>query len=370
MRIDVIRPADLGPSERATWRRLQAESPWCGSPYYAVDFAQMVGAARSDARIAVIEDGGKIVSFLGVQRPSPLAAMAIGMPISDYHGLVGDPGPDLTGAMLCQALKVGRIDFGAMPDAAPGFAEARKGSLSSFVAQLGPGGSAAYLAELRKERADTIRKMNRKRANMAAEGGEIVFTANSRNRAHFDELMRWSTCRCDASHQPPVWKTRWVRQTLEQIWESTDSHFSGVLFTDEVGGNLAAAQFLLRAGPVMHVWIIGHSQQFERYSPGTGLMRLVIEWAADNGYSEVDLGYGDYQFKRQLTNSMRPLSHGFIGRPSASAAVRSFAYRVRASLEKSRNQFVREFAGRAMRRIDAHRGLGLLPPRMPQNSTS
>ena len=46
-------------------------------------------------------------------------------------------------------------------------------------------------------------------------------------------------------------------------------------------------------------------------------------------YDRLDLGYGDYRFKRELSNAQQTLIHGFVGAPSAASLVREAAYGVR-----------------------------------------
>jgi CelD/BcsL family acetyltransferase involved in cellulose biosynthesis len=120
---------------------------------------------------------------------------------------------------------------------------------------------------------------------------------------------------------------------------------------------------LLQSGPVLHTWIIGHECAFESYSPGMSLTRRSIEWAADNGFTEVDLGLGDYRFKRQLTNHVRHVAYGYLGDSSMAAAVRKLEYDVRRAVEGSAVAMVQRLPGKAMRRWDTHRALGLIPPR-------
>jgi CelD/BcsL family acetyltransferase involved in cellulose biosynthesis len=262
-------------------------------------------------------------------------------------------------AKLCAALKVGRIDVYAVPPEQALLRGRMSGQNDSFVATLGPGGSAAYLAALKAVRGDTIKKMNRKRAQFDSREGGLNFTVGPATGPAFSQLMNWTRRKCRETGQPPVWETPWVLDALERLCALQDDDCRALLFTDTVGGRLAAVQLLLQSGPVLHTWIIAHDEAFESYSPGVGLTRRVIEWAADNGYREVDLGFGDYRFKRQLTNHVRPLAFGFLGGPSLATAVRRMEYGVRRSLEAGRSPLLQRLPGKAMRRWDTCRGLGL-----------
>ena len=103
--------------------------------------------------------------------------------------------------------------------------------------------------------------------------------------------------------------------------------------------------------------MIAHEAEFERYSPGLLLFQDILRWMDDQPYDRLDLGYGDYRFKRELSNLQRPLMHGFVGAPSAASLVREAAYGVRRAAEALPLGAVSELPGKAMRRLDLMRGL-------------
>ena len=88
------------------------------------------------------------------------------------------------------------------------------------------------------------------------------------------------------------------------------------------------------------------------------LIAEILRWAAAAGVRELDLGPGDYRFKQSLANLARPVAHGYVGRPSASALVRAAAYGVRDTVEAMPLGSVSALPGKAMRRLDLIRGLG------------
>jgi CelD/BcsL family acetyltransferase involved in cellulose biosynthesis len=76
-------------------------------------------------------------------------------------------------------------------------------------------------------------------------------------------------------------------------------------------------------------------------------------------FDRLDLGLGDYRFKRELSNVQRDVAHGFVGVPSPAAAVRGAAYGLRRAAESLPLGAVSTLPGRAMRRVDIMRGLSL-----------
>ncbi|MES1197513.1 MAG: GNAT family N-acetyltransferase [Pseudomonadota bacterium] len=344
MRIEVIHPKELDRSEVALWRALQP-----ASPYLTPEWAKIVGRARDDARVCVINHGA---AFLGVQRPSRFAAMGLGAPIADYQGIVGDV--RLEPRALCAALKVGRIDFTNAPAGQSLFRAV--GQEGSWIVDTS-GGAAAYRAGLKERRGEFLRQMDKKRRKFEREKGRYIFTADSRDAAHFEVMLVLKNAQLKRTGQPEIWSTHWVRQVLEATFEAQSPHFAGGLFTLTMDDRLVAANYMLRAGDVLHDWIMVHDNALDAYSPGVELARQAIEWAADQGVREVDFGGGGYQYKRQLSTGQRMLEWGSLSAGSVSGLVRQAEYGLRGALERLPNERLAALPGKAMRRMDLKRGL-------------
>ena len=120
---------------------------------------------------------------------------------------------------------------------------------------------------------------------------------------------------------------------------------------------IIAANFCLRAGRTLHMWIIAHDEAFESASPGVQLGRWVIGWAGEHGVKEVDFGPGDYRYKRQLATSQRMLESGAASGLSFSGSLRRVEYAVRSQIERLPSPNLAALPGKAMRRIDLMRAL-------------
>lgn len=355
VRIEVIHPKELTAPEIAVWRGLQAQNG-LSSPYLSPDWALMVGEERPDARVAVLSEHGTIKGFLGAQRRSRFAAMGLGAPIADYQGIVGAADLPVTAAELCRALRVGRLDLTHVPTGQKFFAPHEAVREGSWIVDVREGG-AAYRAGLKERRAEFVRQTDKKLRKMGKERGEAQFTALSKSRAHFGQMLGWKRMQLLRSGQPDIWTTPWIARVLDATFESDAAGCRGALFTMTVGETLVAASYFLRSGGVLHDWIIAHNPAFEAYSPGVALARWAIEWAGDNGHSEVDFGPGGYQYKRQLATGQRELTSGAASGPTLSGLARRAAYAARAQLERAPQKALAELPGKAMRRIDLMRGL-------------
>ena len=109
MVVRILHPKELGPDDIARWRELQAAAPALRNPYFSPEFAMAVGAARASARVALIRDRDGREGVFSAQRPSGLAAMALGAPVSDYQGLIGPIDLAIDGPELCAGHRVGRM---------------------------------------------------------------------------------------------------------------------------------------------------------------------------------------------------------------------------------------------------------------------
>ncbi len=350
MRIEVIHPSELGPAEAARWRALQQHK----SPYLTPDWARLVGASRPDARLAIVKDGWDIAGILPVQRPSRFAAMGLGAPIADYQGLIGPADLPVGAAEFCRTLKVGRLDLTHVPAGQGFFAAHEAGRDGSWLSDTSQGAE-AWRAAQKERRPEFVRQTDKKLRKLAKEKGEPIFTARSKHRGHFEQMLAWKRLQLQRTGQPAIWSTRWVSEIVHACFEADWVHFSGAFFTLECGRDLVAAAFFLRSENVLHDWIIAHNPAYESFSPGVLLTRHAIEWAAENGVDEVDFGPGEYQYKRQLSTGQRDLAWGSAAGASMSGLVRRAAYAARARLE--RTERFAALPGKAMRRIDLMRAL-------------
>ncbi|MFZ5668123.1 MAG: GNAT family N-acetyltransferase [Pseudomonadota bacterium] len=361
MQIDVVRPWELTPAAVERWTALQAADPLTDSPFLAPGWAQAVARAQGpDA-----EDRGVRVAVLGgmdaprgflAARVGPFTAMPVGAPMCDYQGLAAEPGLEVDPRRIVEALGVGRYDFSHMLEDQRPFAPMARGRADSHVIDVGQG-YAVYEAERRAAGVSALKDTDRKRRKAEREIGPVVFTAFSRSRADFDQLVAWKRAQWKATGQTDVFSAGWPLRLLRGLFASRDPGFGGVMFTLHVGERLAAAQMNLRGGHTVHSWIIGHDPALDRYSPGMMLFQDILRWMDEAPYSRLDLGAGDYRFKRELANRHVGVAHGFVGAPSAAALLRETAYALRRAAEALPLGPVSDLPGKAMRRLDLLRGL-------------
>lgn len=357
MKIDVIRPRDLTEERIARWTALQARDPALQNPFFSPHWARAVERAQGrttadpGVRVAVLGDDEGFFSA----RAGTFTAMPAGAPMADYQGVVGVEGLDFDPKALVRALGVSRLDFNHMlRDQAP-FAPYLRGEALSWIVDVGAGYS-AYEAETRS-RSSVLKDIDKKRRKAEREAGAAQFSAFSRSGADFTKLLDWKRAQYRATGQTDIFNTAWCRRLVEDLFERRDPDFGGALFTLHLGGELAAAHFHLHGGPVVHGWLIAHNEAFERYSPGMLLFQDILKWMDGGLYQRLDLGCGDYRFKRELSNRQIHTGYGFVGTASPATLVRELAYGLRGAAESLPLGRASALPGKAMRRLDLMRAL-------------
>jgi CelD/BcsL family acetyltransferase involved in cellulose biosynthesis len=354
--IEVLRPKELTPALMASWRALQRRERAWDSPFLSPCWARSVELARGDdgVRVAVMSEGGEPRAFLSAN-VGRITAIAAGGAMSDYEGVVGDPGPNFDPARLLRALGVDRYDFSHILEEQAEFAPYAKGREASWIIDVADGYD-AYAAE-RRTAGTALKEIDRKRRKVEREIGPTVFAARSLCRAGFERLIALKRAQYRATGQTDIFDAGWTLRLLEDLFALRFPGFGGALYTLHFGDTLAAAQFHLMGETTIHAWMIAHEPEFERYSPGLLLFQDILRWMDDTPYDRLDLGYGDYRFKRELSNAQATLMHGYVGAFSPASLLRGAAYGVRQAAEALPLGRVSELPGKAMRRLDLLRGL-------------
>jgi CelD/BcsL family acetyltransferase involved in cellulose biosynthesis len=355
--VDVLRPKCLPPELAAKWRELQRTNRAWDSPFLSPCWARSVEAARGDdsLRVVVVSHRGEPRAFMSATT-GRMTAIAAGGAMCDYEGFVGDPGPDFDPRQLLAALGVGRYDFSHILEEAHVFAPYGRGESRSWIIDL-PDGYEAYAAGRRAEGVSALKEFDRKRRKVEREIGPTRFTARATSRADFERMIVLKRDQYHATGQTDVFAAGWTLRLVEALFGLEAPGYGGQLFTLHFGDALAAVQFHLVSDHTIHAWMIAHEPAFERYSPGLLLFQDILRSMDGGPYNRLDLGYGDYRFKRELSNHQQTLIHGFVGDASAASLVREAAYGVRRVAEALPLGRASELPAKAMRRLDLLRGL-------------
>jgi CelD/BcsL family acetyltransferase involved in cellulose biosynthesis len=357
MRVECVSPLALEAQDVARWRDVLAADAELTSPYLTPEWAQLVARHRGDVSVAVFRDAqGAAAGFLPVQLSSSSAAMPVGGPICDYQAFVGPAGVDLS--LAVRELGVGRIDLtaGLANNAVADSLFARD---AGHVVRFADGWQ-AWCDQRVAAGSKTISRTRKKLSKLTRDhGGDVAIDAFSTDSHAFETLLGWKRAQMKRTGVTDIFEYAWIDRVVRDCfaWPAADPHFGGAMFVLRVKGEPAAVLFCLRAGKALHAWFVAYDASLSAHSPGLILFVEAIRAAAEAGYTEMDLGPGDYAFKESLANHARPIGAGFIGRPGLPAAYKAAQFQMRALIERLPVGPARDWPAKAMRRLDIARGL-------------
>src|SRR5262249_10813754 len=159
----VVRPGELGESERAAWRACQLSDDTLASPFLSPEFALAVDAARRDARVAVVEGlGGGAPAFLAFSVDANGDRAPVGATIWDAQGFVAPPAVDWDARALIGACGMRSWGFDHLVSTQRPFVPFHHALHASPVADL-TAGHDAYLRAVRDRSKDVLAQTGRRR---------------------------------------------------------------------------------------------------------------------------------------------------------------------------------------------------------------
>ncbi|GII03974.1 GNAT family N-acetyltransferase [Planobispora takensis] len=320
MNISIVRPGDLGETEISRWRDLQGADASLDNPFLSVEFALAMGRLRDYVRVAVVEDGDKIVGFFPYERHN----FGIGKPLGGFlttcHGLISVPDLKVDLRALLRACKLSVFDFDHMVAGQPTFEAHQTDVRPAPIMDLSVGFD-AYIEQVRANSPKNYKTVRYKERKLGREQGELRFEWDSADGGALRQLMQWKsdqyrrTGRVDRFAQP------WIVQLLDEMHAERSSTFSGVLTMVYAGDTPVAGHFGLRTADTLVGWFPAYDTEFARYSPGIVHHLLMAEHAANAGLRQVDMGKGGREYKGWLKTGDLFVAEGRVSRPSPTAAV-------------------------------------------------
>ena len=319
MKIQVVRPEELGPAELAAWRRMRHETPGLASPFLAPEFTRAVGGVRDDARVAVLEQDQEIVGFFPFHR----RRFGVGSPIAlaDAQALIHAPGVTWDARELLAGCGLAVWEFDHLLAGQAPFTPYHRRAVQSPIIDL-TDGYAAYL-ERRTRASERIRVARRKGRKLARELGDLRFEFNSHDPAALGQVLRWKSAQYRRTGRGDRFAIPWRRRLVEDLFELRAGGCSGSLSLLWAGDRLVAGHFGLRSERVLASCYPAYDVGVSRYSPGWLLFMSIAEGAAGCGLQHVDLGKGDEEYKQSLKTGDLALAEGWVERRSLGALARA-----------------------------------------------
>jgi CelD/BcsL family acetyltransferase involved in cellulose biosynthesis len=309
--VHVVPPAELGAGECDRWRALQAASPELGSPFLAPEFALAVGRARSDARVAVVEDADGLAGFFAFQLDTDGAGRPIGAGICDAQAFVCRPALEWDAGWLVEAsgLVSWRFDHLAI-DQRPftPFHVVRHRSPIMCLER----GHGAFLEDVRARSKDVIAQVARRRRKLGREVGPVQTTWDDRDESAWSQLVTWKSAQYAATGTWDRFDHQWIRQVLDELRAERAPGCAGLVATTRAGNHVGAVHFGLLGRNALSWWFPTYDPALAPYSPGLILLLDLAEQAAERGLSMIDLGRGEHDYKLRVATGAYEVAEGEV----------------------------------------------------------
>lgn len=333
-RLEVVRPSDVGPADRAAWEQICAGDPRLAGPFLTPAFADAVGAVRRDCRIAVITGADDRRAYLGFHADRGGAGRPLGRKLADHQALVAQPGTVGDAQELVRACGLRNLAFDHLVAGDELFAP-----YVSAVEQASRVDLRLPGVEPPKEAALKLRRLERRHG--------VRFTWHDEDPLVLATLLRWKSEQYRRTGELDITRRRWVVELLERLVTAAPAPLAPVMSTlRDDQGTIVAVHLGLRSGAFLHSWFPAYDPELHKLSPGLALLALVIEHAPAEGVDIVDLGKGAEGYKARFANATAPVATamvpaGRLGATTARAAAGGQALLLRTPLSARVNRLRR-----------------------------
>ncbi|GLW99720.1 GNAT family N-acetyltransferase [Microtetraspora sp. NBRC 16547] len=328
MKIEVVRPGELGPAELARWQELHRSHATRPNPFLSHEFVRAVGEVRDDVFVAVVGDGSGIAGFFAFERHPRKVGKPVAAGLTDLQGMVYAPDLELDPRSLLRACDLAVWEFDHLDPGQPMFSAHHKALHPSPVIDLSDGYE-AYAKDLAERSNKIYRSTLKKERRLAREEGEIRFEFDSPDGDALRTLTRWKSAQYRRTGRQDRFAEPWVVALIERLHETSTGVFAGTLGLLYAGDRLVAGNFGVRTEEVLIGWFPAYDVEFARYSPGLIHRLRLCRASADAGITLMDLGRGEKSYKHSLKNGELLVAEGRVARPSLAAAAHWAAHEPR-----------------------------------------
>ena len=337
MRVDLVRPGDLGPAEIASWHGMQRAIPSLANPFLSPEFAITVDRVRPESRVAVLADDCGRPGFFPFEKRQFGAGVPISGWLSACQGIIHEPGAQWDVSELLRGCELSAWQFDNLLADQDAFKSCHLAIAPSPVIDLTEN-FADYYAKLRTRASRSCRELERKARKLGREVGDLHLVCDSSDPALLRLLMAWKSEQYRRTNHLDRFERLWVVDLLEELHATRTENLSGLLSALYVGDRPVSVQFGLRAGNLLVGWFAGYDAQFAKYSPGLIQISLMIEALPAMGVNTLHMGKGAKHYTQALRNRDIYVCEGVATSRTWAGA----AYQVRSAATSRALRFVRE----------------------------
>ncbi|WP_417482058.1 GNAT family N-acetyltransferase [Maricaulis sp.] len=345
------RPSELNAAEKEAWRAFVAADAALASPYFAREFAECCEEARDDTRVLVVRQRGQITGFLPLHTGKLGYARPLAGPMGDVQGVIAEPGTPFDLQAVLRQAGLPLFAFHAGLSSQQPFRENADEIVASWMLDLSEGYEAW---ETRRGQVDskamrTLRGRRRKLGELE-EGHRYVMEDPSPEV--FERMVEWKSQQYAATEVFNVFSVEWTRKLLKAVLSRKGEFFSGSSSSLYVGDRLVSVHIGMESDRLSHYWFPAYHADYARLSAGVLLLTEAARMAASKGHLALELGPGDFQFKRDLSSYQVGLARGCIANPSLLSTTRNAGQALTRAAETAPIGPARHWPGKLMRKID------------------
>jgi len=348
----VCLPGDLGVPELSRWREIRSGTRDLDSPFLAPEFAQAVGRAKPNARVAVLEEAGRIIAFFPFERRPFGLGVPIGAGLSDSQAIICEPELQIDVHEMLARCGLSAWRFDCLVATQRELMAPTALECNSPIIEFS-GGFDKYMTGKGRHSRTTLQKERK----LAREVGPVRFGFGVSDDEALHRMLAWKSEQYKRTGRPDRFADKSTVQLICELAKMSEPDLSGTLMTLHAGDRLVAVEFSLRSRTTLAGWFPAHDCEFSHYSPGSIRTLRTIEAACLAGLQRYDFGKGDEVYKGWIKTGDLQVCEGWVVRPvilgylrRATGMPREIALRVVLGHPR-----LRRFARTALQRIGSTR---------------
>ena len=313
----VMSPNALSRSDQEAWREFLKPQPIA---FLSYSYAQAVASCVPLVRVCRVMRNGRAVAFFSFQYRSPVHEAAgigerLGAELSDYFGLVAEPGFCIEAGALLRLSGLKSLYFTHLDE------NQRENGLAGEKPEVGhridfPQGGGAFWEERGRTDKKFTSDTERRERKLFREYGSARFVFSHDDAEHaLSELIAHKRVQYNRTQVADVLSENRTQDILHALCRTRDEQCSGVVSTLHAGDTWVASHFGLRSGSTLHYWFPVYNPALKAFAPGRILLKQIIDNAQSNGLERIDRGGGDSVAKRDFATSQHFFYSGLWQQP-------------------------------------------------------
>jgi len=345
------RPSELTASEQDAWRMFVLADPALGSPYFALEFAQCCEEARSDTRVLIASRRGQPVAFLPLQTGRLGFARPLAGPLGDVHGVIAEPGFHIDPKDLLRRADIPVFQYHGALASQAGFRSGARDVEGSWVMGLSQG-YASWESSRQQLAPKAMRNLRARRRRLEELEGGFSFVIADCGDTALHTLLRWKSEQYRRTGVFDAFSVSWIRNLLEAVLRRQSDLFTGICSTLYINGEIAAVHVGMATEKLSHYWFPAYNPDYAQFSPGLLLLLESARHAPALGCEGIELGPGDYGFKKDLGTYQVGLVAGSLGTQSIQNVSQRVLRRIAGQMSRAPLGALSRWPQKALNKVD------------------